>query len=208
MGQVNFLAADEYDEVTAKIEHITEQKDDLLEAEKNLNESILKIDEKSRERFVAVFEQARINFAKRFTQVFDGGRADLVLESDKDPLEAGVLIYAEPPGKRMELISLLSGGEKAMTAISLVFALLDIKPAPFCVLDEVDAPLDDSNIQRFLSLVYDNLDKTQFLLVTHVKKTMEAADSIYGITMENEGVSKTLSMRFEDVPDNVTAMAG
>ncbi len=207
MGQVNFLAADEYDEVTAKIEHITEQKDDLLEAEKNLNESILKIDEKSRERFVAVFEQARINFAKRFTQVFGGGRADLVLESDKDPLEAGVLIYAEPPGKRMELISLLSGGEKAMTAISLVFALLDIKPAPFCVLDEVDAPLDDSNIQRFLSLVYDNLDQTQFLLVTHVKKTMEAADTIYGITMENEGVSKTLSMRFEDVPDNVAVMA-
>ncbi|MCP4228966.1 MAG: chromosome segregation protein SMC [bacterium] len=209
MGQVNFLAADEYDEVTAKIEHITEQKDDLREAEKNLNESIHKIDEKSRERFVAVFEQARVNFAKRFTQVFDGGKADLVLEGDKDPLEAGVLIYAEPPGKKMELISLLSGGEKAMTAIALIFALLDIKPAPFCVLDEVDAPLDDTNIQRFLGLVYDNLDKTQFLLVTHVKKTMEAADIIYGVTMEEDGISKMLSLSLEDVPEEYpAAMAG
>jgi chromosome segregation protein len=201
MGEVNFRAAKEYEKTTTRVQLIEEQTEDLKEAEKNLLESISEIDTKSRERFVEVFECVRVSFQKIFADVFDGGRADLRLEGDKDPLEAGGLIYAEPPGKRMRLLSLLSGGEKAMTGIALLFALLEARPAPFVILDEADAPLDDANIERYLKLINRNLEHCQFVLMTHVKRTMTAADTIYGVTMERKGVSKVVSLKLDEVTE-------
>jgi chromosome segregation protein len=201
MGEVNFRAAKEYEKTTARVQLLEEQMGDLEEAEKNLLESIDEIDAKSRKRFVEVFEGVRGSFREIFAGVFEGGQADLRLEGDKDPLEAGVLIYAEPPGKRMRLLSLLSGGEKAMTGIALLFALLEARPAPFVILDEADAPLDDANIERYLKLVDRNLDRCQFVLMTHVKRTMTAADTIYGVTMERKGVSKVVSLKLDEVTE-------
>lgn len=201
MGEVNFRAAREYEKTTARVQLIEEQMDDLKDAEKNLLESIGEIDAKSRKRFVEVFESVKVSFQEIFADVFDGGRADLRLEGDKDPLEAGVLIYAEPPGKRMRLLSLLSGGEKAMTGIALLFALLEARPAPFVILDEADAPLDDANIERYLKLIDRNLERCQFVLMTHVRRTMTAADTIYGITMERKGVSKVVSLKLDEVTE-------
>jgi chromosome segregation protein len=199
MGEVNFRAAREYEKTTSRVQLIEEQLNDLKEAEKNLLESIGEIDAKSRKRFVEVFESVRSSFQEIFAGVFEGGRADLRLEGDKDPLEAGVLIYAEPPGKRMRLLSLLSGGEKAMTGIALLFALLEARPAPFVILDEADAPLDDANIERYLKLIDRNLERCQFVLMTHVRRTMTAADTIYGITMERKGVSKVVSLKLDEI---------
>ncbi|UCE27160.1 MAG: chromosome segregation protein SMC [Candidatus Coatesbacteria bacterium] len=201
MGEVNFRAAREYETTTARVELLEEQMEDLTEAEKNLLESIDEIDAKSRKRFVEVFGRVQDSFREIFADVFEGGQADLRLEGDKDPLEAGVLIYAEPPGKRMRLLSLLSGGEKAMTGIALLFALLEARPAPFVILDEADAPLDDANIERYLKLIDRNLERCQFVLMTHVKRTMTAADTIYGVTMERKGVSKVVSLKLDEVTE-------
>lgn len=201
MGEVNFRAAKEYEKTTARVQLLEEQMEDLEKAEKNLLESIDEIDAKSRKRFVEVFERVRGSFREIFAGVFEGGQADLRLEGDKDPLEAGVLIYAEPPGKRMRLLSLLSGGEKAMTGIALLFALLEARPAPFVILDEADAPLDDANVERYLKLIERNLERCQFVLMTHVKRTMTAADTIYGVTMERKGVSKIVSLKLDEVTE-------
>lgn len=200
MGEINYLAAREYEELAAKIATLEAQRDDLVQARANLDESIARIDAQSREAFLATFERVRVEFQQTFTAAFGGGQADLKLGAGADPLEAGVYIYAQPPGKKMENLNLLSGGEKALTAIALIFALFNVRPAPFAVLDEVDAPLDDNNINRFLSLLGQYRGRVQFMVITHARRTMEEADAIFGVTMERKGVSKVLSLKLEEVP--------
>jgi len=202
MGDVNFLAAREYDELAANIAVLDEQRADLNQARADLDETISRIDAQSREVFVATFERIQFEFQKTFREAFGGdGQADLKLQSGVDPLEAGIYVYAQPPGKKMEHLSLLSGGEKALTAIALIFALFNVRPAPFAILDEVDAPLDENSIARFLQLVGHYRRRVQFLVITHARFTMEAADVIYGVTMERKGISKVLSLKFEEIPE-------
>ena len=147
---------------------------------------------------MTTFEQVRKNFMTTFQTLFDGGEADLKLEEGEDALEAGIEIMARPGGKRLQSLALLSGGETALTAIALLFAIYLVKPSPFCVFDEVDAPLDDANVRRFASALRQFTHDTQFLVVTHNKRTMEAADYLYGITMEEPGLSKMVSVRLEN----------
>ena len=163
-----------------------------------LNDTIQKINHIARERFKETFERIRINFEKTFTDFFEGGVCDLSLDENEDPLEADILITARPPGKNVRSISLLSSGERALTAISLLFAIYLVKPSPFCILDEVDAPLDDANVDRFLRVIREFSRKTQFIIVTHNKKSMAAADNLYGITMEEPGLSTLVSVRLSE----------
>ena len=172
-----------------------------MQAKETLEKIISRIDADSRKLFVETLEAIRINFQKLFRQTFGGGQADLILEEGVDPLEAGVEVVATPPGKSQFSNSLLSGGEKALTAVSLLMAIFQFRPSPFCVLDEVDAPFDEANIGRFIDVLKSFLGWTRFVIVTHSKKTMTAATTLYGITMQESGVSKRVSVRFEDVGD-------
>ena len=160
--------------------------------------TIREIDATCTERFVATFEQVNEVFAETFSTLFGGGTARLDLVDEDDPLESGIDITAQPPGKKNQSVQLLSGGEKALTALSLLISLFRIKPSPFCILDEVDAPLDDANVERFADLVQAMTDHTQFVLVTHNRRTMTRADLLYGVTMEEPGVSKVVSVRIEN----------
>ncbi len=159
------------------------------------SEAIKRIDETTRHRFVEAFSAINRNFQETFSTLFGGGRAGLTLIDENDPLESGIEIVAQPPGKKLQSVQLLSGGEKALTAISLIFALFMFKPTPFCLLDEVDAPLDDANVGRFVEMLRRCSSHTQFILITHNKKTMEVADRLYGVTMEEPGVSKLISVQ-------------
>ena len=197
LGPVNRLAREEYDELNERFEFLTNQKSDLEKARANLLRTIADIKRTARDRFQKVFEEIRDHFRKTFRSIFGGGKADLLLLDEEDVIESGVEIVAQPPGKNLQSISLLSGGEKALTAISLLFAIYLIKPSPFCILDEIDAPLDDVNIGRFTTLLRQFTDRSQFLIITHNKRTMEMADIIYGITMAEQGVSRIMSMSFE-----------
>jgi len=201
MGEINFLAAREYDELAATLAELETQRADLAQARADLDESIARIDAHSREKFVATFEVIREEFQRIFRETFGGGQADLRLQAGADPLEAGIYVYAQPPGKKMEHLSLLSGGEKALAAIALIFALFNVRPAPFAILDEVDAPLDESNIARFLKILAQYRDSVQFMVITHARRTMEASDAIYGVTMERRGISKVLSLTMREVPE-------
>jgi chromosome segregation protein len=166
----------------------------------NLNEAIEHINKTSEERFQKAFEAIASRFEKLFPIIFGGGQAQLSLvypEGSTDILDAGVDILAQPPGKKISNMTLLSGGEKALTALSLIFAIFMVKPSPFCILDEVDAPLDDSNIGKFNALVREMSVKSQFILVTHNKKTMELNDALYGVTMEEPGVSRMVSIQLQ-----------
>ncbi|HEQ60759.1 MAG TPA: hypothetical protein ENN74_04030, partial [Firmicutes bacterium] len=166
-------------------------------ARANLLRTIAEAKRTARERFEKVFEEIRENFRKTFRTMFGGGRADLLLLDEEDIVESGIEIVAQPPGKNLQSISLLSGGEKALTAISLLFAIYLIKPSPFCILDEIDAPLDDANIGRFTQVLRQFTDRSQFLIITHNKRTMEMADVIYGVTMSEHGVTEMMSMSFD-----------
>jgi len=152
--------------------------------------------------FLESFEAIRSQFQEMFRKLFGGGEGDVIMEDDSDPLECGIEIVARPPGKQLRSISLLSGGEKTMTAVGLLLAIFKSRPSPFCILDEVDAALDEANIDRFASVVKDFRNKTQFIVITHRKRTMTAADRIFGVTMEEAGISKKLTVRFEDVGEN------
>jgi chromosome segregation protein len=174
---------------------LTGQRKDLEEARQSLLEAIEKINATASELFLQTFSRVDEHFRTVFTTLFEGGEAALQLTGD-DPLEAEIEILARPRGKKPQSLSLLSGGEKALTAIALLFAIYLVKPSPFCILDEVDAPLDDANIDRFVRLLRDFSAKTQFIVVTHNKKTMEVADCLYGVTMEEPGVSKLVSVRW------------
>ncbi|NQT24184.1 chromosome segregation protein SMC [candidate division KSB1 bacterium] len=198
IGPVNLVALKEYEVESERFEFLNQQRDDLLNAEATLNETIKKINLTARSRFIEIYSQVRQNFQIMFSRFFQGGEADLRLPEDEDPLEAKVEIMARPAGKQLRDIDLLSGGEKALTAISLLFALYMVKPSPFCILDEVDAPLDDANVERFARVLAEYAQKTQFVIVSHNKMTMKAAQALYGVTMEEEGVSKLVSVKFDD----------
>jgi len=197
MGPVNMLALSEYDKEKERFDFLTAQKEDLLKAEANLKDTIKVINDTAYERFGKVFSQIRENFIQVFKGFFENGESDLRLD-EGDPLEADIVIEANPKGKKLGSLALLSGGEKTLTATSLLFAIYLVKPSPFCILDEVDAPLDDMNIGRFVGAIKKFSDNTQFIVVTHNKLTMKSADYLYGITMEEQGVSKVVSVKFED----------
>jgi chromosome segregation protein len=199
LGAVNFAAFDEYKTEKERMDFITVQRDDLIESEKTLMQTIEEINNTAQKEFLSTFEKIRENFITTFKGLFDeGDECDLRLEEGVDPLEARIEITAKPRGKRPTSIDLLSGGEKTLTAIALLFAIYLVKPSPFCILDEVDAPLDDSNIDRFARIIRKFSDNTQFIIVTHNKRTMEAANAMYGVTMEEQGVSKLVSVRFNE----------
>ena len=195
MGEVNLLAIQEYEEAKTRLEFLAEQEADLVQSLEALDQAIKKINRTSRKRFAETFEAVNQKFKETFTVLFNGGRAELVLTDESNLLETGVDIIAQPPGKRLQNISLLSGGEKALTAVALIFSLYLINPSPFCLMDEVDAPLDDANIGRFNKMIKDMAQKYQFILVTHNKLTMELADTLYGVTMEEMGISKLVSVK-------------
>jgi chromosome segregation protein len=197
LGPVNLLALRELDELEERSGFLGSQRKDLVEALRALDTTIREIDATCTERFVATFEQVNAVFAETFSNLFGGGAARLDLVDEDDPLESGIDITAQPPGKKNQSVQLLSGGEKALTALSLLIALFRIKPSPFCILDEVDAPLDDANVERLAELVQAMTQHTQFVLVTHNRRTMTRADLLYGVTMEEPGVSKVVSVRME-----------
>ncbi len=201
LGPVNLVALDEYDVEKERYDFLRTQRDDLIKARESLDEAILQINRRARSEFADTFENVRKDFRRNFAVLFQGGSADLVLRYEHDPLESPVDILAQPSGKKLEHIGLLSGGERALTAIAFLFAVYYTKPSPFCLLDEVDAPLDDANVNRFIGLIRDFSKRTQFLMVTHNKKTMEAALCLYGVTMEEPGVSRMVSVRLERARD-------
>jgi chromosome segregation protein len=196
MGPVNLVAIEEYEETEQRYQFLTKQHDDLVKAKGQLVEVINRINTQTKEMFVETFNRIRESFRAMFTEVFDGGKADLRLVDEGDVLESGIDIVARPPGKQLQNISLLSGGEQTMTAVALLFAIYQVKPSPFCVLDELDAPLDESNINRFIRILQRFLKHSQFIIITHNKRTIGMADVLYGITMEEQGVIKIVGVKF------------
>jgi len=197
LGPVNMMAIEQFDELETRHTFLTTQRKDLLDSIAQTGEAIRKIDKTTRERFAEAFESINKHFEVTFTTLFGGGRAGLVLiDLENDP-ESGIDIIAQPPGKRLQNVQLLSGGEKELTAMALMFAIFKYRPSPFCLLDEVDAPLDEANIGRFTNKVVSMSANTQFIVITHNKRTMETARALYGVTMEEAGVSKLVSVKFE-----------
>ena len=197
LGPVNMTAIEEFSDLEERHGFLSSQKQDLEDATAKLRDTIRRINRTSRERFTAAFEAIRSSYQEVFQVLFNGGRADLILEDEQDVLECGIEIMAQPPGKRLGSVQLMSGGEKALSAIALLFAIFRYQPSPFCLLDEVDAPLDDSNIGRFMRLLCEYAKQTQFIVVTHNKLSMEMANLLYGVTMEEPGVSKIMSLSME-----------
>jgi chromosome segregation protein len=195
MGAVNMMAIDQFDDLESRHAFLTTQRKDLIDAIASTGEAIRKIDKTTKERFREAFAVINQNFEHTFTTLFGGGRAGLVLLDESDQLESGIDIIAQPPGKRLQNVQLLSGGEKALTAMALMFAIFKYRPSPFCLLDEIDAPLDDANIGRFVEMLQGMQEHTQFILITHNRKTMEIADRLWGVTMEEPGVSKLISVQ-------------
>ncbi|MBB3109360.1 chromosome segregation protein [Paenibacillus phyllosphaerae] len=198
LGEVNLGAIDEYERVKERYEFLDEQKNDLIEAKTTLYQVIREMDEEMSKRFRTTFEAIRGHFVVVFAKLFGGGRADLILVDPERVLDSGIDIVAQPPGKKLQNLQLLSGGERALTAIALLFAILQVKPVPFCVLDEVEAALDEANVARYAQYLREFSHLTQFIVVTHRKGTMEEADVLYGVTMEEGGVSKLVSVRLEE----------
>ena len=196
IGPVNLVAIEEYEETEQRHQFLTKQNDDLVSAKAQLLEVINRINVQTRQMFLETFEKIRDNFRLMFTEVFGGGKADLILSDQNDVLESGIDIMARPPGKQLQSISLLSGGEQTMTAVALLFSIYQVKPSPFCVLDELDAPLDESNINRFVRVLQRFITESQFIIITHNKRTIGMADVLYGVTMEDRGVSKIVSVKF------------
>lgn len=207
LGSVNLAAQEEYDALEQRYSFLLTQQQDLLKAKEDLHEVIKKINQSTVENFKKTFDIVRENFKNLYKKLFGGGEADLMLTDEDNLLESGVDIYAQPAGKKLQNISLCSGGEKALTAVALLFAFFRAKPSPFCILDEVDAPLDDANVGRYNAMVKEFSSKTQFLVVTHNKRTMEMADILYGVTMEERGVSKIISVRMNRQESQTTEIA-
>jgi chromosome segregation protein len=197
LGAVNENAAVEYDELFARSEFLTSQVNDLNTALNQLESAIKKINKTTIMRFHEAYININRQFSKVFSRLFNGGKAELILSNEEDLLNCGVDIIAQPPGKNIGSIDLMSGGEKALTAISLIMAIFLIKPSPFCLLDEVDAPLDETNVSRFSQLIKDMSELSQFIVITHNRKTMESAHRLYGVTMEDAGMSKVVSVHVE-----------
>lgn len=207
MGPVNLVAIEEHAELEERFAFLSQQEADLISAKEQLVEMIKKINATTTELFSETFNKVNENFGVIFEQLFGGGSAKLVLVDETDVLESGIEIIARPPGKKLQTISLLSGGERTMTAVALLFALFKVKPSPFCVLDEMDAALDEANVSRFVKMVKGFLTQSQFILITHSRQTISATDVIYGVTMPNRGVSRTMSMKFSDYQDSDAAKA-
>ncbi len=196
IGPVNLVAIEEYEETEQRYQFLTKQHDDLVSAKTQLMEVISRINTQTRQMFLETFEKIRDNFRAMFVEVFGGGKADLILSDENDVLESGIDIVARPPGKQLQTISLLSGGEQTMVAVSLLFSIYQVKPSPFCLLDELDAALDEANINRFVKLLQRFISHSQFIIITHNKRTISMADVLYGVTMEEHGVSKIVSVKF------------
>jgi len=199
LGPVNEMAPEEYERVSERYEFLIHQQEDLSKAETTLLEIIDEMDSIMKEEFLKTFKIIKENFSATFKELFDGGHAELTLLDSNNILETGIEIEACPPGKTLKSISLLSGGEKTFTAISLLFAILKSRPVPFCILDEVEAALDEVNVEAFGKYVRKLKEKTQFIVITHKKKTMEYVDVLYGITMQESGVSKLVSVKLEEL---------
>jgi chromosome segregation protein len=204
MGPVNLVAIEEYEETEQRYNFLTKQNDDLVAAKAQLLEVINRINTQTREMFIETFNKIRENFQGMFVEIFGGGKADLRLVDEGDVLESGIDIVARPPGKQLQSISLLSGGEQTMTAVALLFSIYQVKPSPFCVLDELDAPLDESNINRFIRILQRFLAHSQFIIITHNKRTIGMADVLYGVTMQEHGVSRIVSVKFHKSDEKVT----
>jgi chromosome segregation protein len=197
MGAVNLVADEEYRELDDRLGFLKTQHDDLVGSIKDLEKALRGMTNTAQERFQQAFDEINGQFSRIFERLFEGGRAELRLveaEEGGDPLETGVELMAQPRGKRLQAVTLMSGGERALTGLALLFAIFYFRPSPFCVLDEVDAPLDDANIHRFLRVLRELTSQTQFLVITHNRKTMEAADVLYGVTMEEPGLSKLVAV--------------
>ena len=197
IGQVNMAALEDYETENARLKELTTQRDDLQTAVDELERAIKKLDKEARVQFITTFEQVQKNFVEMFTTLFEGGEAHIALEENVDPLEAPIHINVRPAGKKMRGVQLLSGGERALTAISLLFALYLVRPSAYCILDELDAPLDEANIGRFVKVLKKFAEKTQFIVITHNKRTMEAADLLYGVTQQEKGISTIVSVKFD-----------
>jgi chromosome segregation protein len=198
IGEVNLTAIDEYRELEERSQFLVTQQEDLRQSLDGLQTAISKINRTTRKRFRETFDLVNAKFREIFPRLFRGGQGELKLTDEEDLLETGIEIVVQPPGKKLQNVSLLSGGEKALTAVALIFSIFLIKPSPFCMLDEVDAPLDDANIGRFNEMVREMAEFSQFIIITHSKRTMEVADTLYGVTMEEPGVSKLVSVRFNE----------
>jgi len=198
LGPVNLYAIEEYERLEGRYTFLVNEQADLAKAKEALLKAISKINRTSRQLFKDTFERIRESFREMFTSLFGGGRADLILDDEGDLLECGIQIVASPPGKKLQSVTLLSGGEKAMTAICLLFSIFRVKPSPFCILDEMDAALDEPNIVRFNDTLQDFIKRSQFIIITHNKRTIATADVLYGITMERSGISKVISVKFRE----------
>ncbi|HEY6358898.1 MAG TPA: hypothetical protein VIX35_11670, partial [Vicinamibacterales bacterium] len=197
LGAVNMMAIEQFDDLETRHTFLTTQRKDLLDSIAQTGEAIRKIDKTTRERFDEAFVTINTEFQSTFSTLFGGGRAGLVLIDQENETESGIDMIAQPPGKRLQNVQLLSGGEKALTAMALMFAIFKYRPSPFCLLDEIDAPLDDANIGRFVEMLQGMQSDTQFILITHNRKTMEIANRLYGVTMEEPGVSKLISLELQ-----------
>ena len=208
MGEINLHAIEEYNQLDQRFSFLVAQKTDLEQALQQLEEAIARINKTSKERFREVFDLINERFQQVFPRCFKGGQARLILTDEENILESGIEIIAQPPGKRNATVELLSGGEKAMTAVALIFSIFLIKPSPFCLLDEVDAPLDEANVGRFNDLVRELTDRSQFIVITHNKRTMQIADTLYGVTMEEPGISKLVSVNLSTLGEKRTGGEG
>jgi chromosome segregation protein len=214
MGSVNLDAVREHAEAEERLTFYATQRADLENALADLQRAIQQMNRESRRLFQDTFDAVNARFKEIFPRMFRGGRAELRMTDPQDLLETGIDIVAQPPGKRLSSIELMSGGEKALTAVSLIFAMFQTKPSPFCILDEVDAPLDEANVVRYNEMVRSMTDRSQFILVTHVKRTMQMVDVLYGVTMPEPGVSKIVSVKINEAqrrsqsePDAAAAVA-
>ncbi len=200
LGAVNPQALEEYHEAQQRYDFLNTQRQDLLDSIRDLEKVIREIDAESCKRFNEAFAAINAHFRELFVTLFGGGSAEMRLTDEENAAECGIEMVASPPGKRLQNVLLLSGGEKALTALALLMAIFKYQPSPFCILDEVDAPLDEPNIQRFVRLLNDMSAQTQFILITHARRTMEAAQTLYGVTMQEPGVSKLVSVRLDAPP--------
>ena len=198
IGPINLTAVEEFAQVQERHAFLAKQKDDLERAIAALKSAIRRINKTSKERYVEAFRLVNEKFQMAFPKLFNGGRCALVPTDESDPLESGIEILAQPPGKKLQSVTLLSGGEKALTAVALIFGIFLIKPTPFCLLDEVDAPLDEANVGRYNEMVREMGEVSQFILITHNKRTMELPDRLYGVTMEEPGISKIVPVDVRD----------
>jgi chromosome segregation protein len=211
MGPVNLDAVHEYDELEERYKFLEGQNNDLTNSRRELLDVIAQINSTTRKLFSETFAQVRTNFREMFTELFGGGRADLSLLDENDPLNCGIEISAKPPGKQLQSISLLSGGERSMVAVALLFAIYMVRPSPFCILDEVDAAMDEGNINRFIRVLDRFVEQSQFIIITHNKRTIAKAGVLYGVTMEERGVSRLVGMKLtapQQVSSEVTSNGG